>query len=716
MLRLAAILLSAFVLLMPFSVHSEMGLGGYQGDLMRDLTVVAYIDRCLAERMPVYYNFLFYGGYLNMPSARMGVVGDMGVGYSSVPPYHSINLRFQILDRLEVSGNYRIFKGIDDPMLSHTGFGDKSDKGVNVKFAVIHPEDSHYLFPGIAVGLEDFLGTKSFDAEYIVATQVFPRLNFEASLGYGKKRIRRWFGGATWVPFRNSPYCFMRDIAFVAEYDAIPYKSKRREPHPDGRSQKSHINYGLKYRLYNLFDFSVGYVRGEKVAFSASYSYNFGLTQGLFPKFNNPLPYNAPRNTQALGPLRPDDVLVCDLLYPFRLQGFELMDVFLKQDACGNTVMRLKVFNAAWRYENEVRNRLTALLANLTPSDISKVIVVVEDDGVAVHEYHFPMEFVRMFAENAICPYEMYVLTPAREVTCPPCGSYRLFKNRMEWWFVEFYPKTCTAFGSARGKFKYALGLRLGINGWLPNDWYYSVILGYILKTDLWDVKDVDKLNPSQIINVRTDSVNYFKQRGVTLDQAYVQKNFNLTHGWFSRISAGYFEEAYGGVAGEFLYYPVCSNWAFGIEGAYLRKREYKGLGFTDKIRKLEGYHPTHVKFHGYQWFANLYCNLNQFDMDVNFKLGKFLAHDFGLRTELIRYYPSGLEVCFWYTYTDAKDKVNGRRYHDKGFGISLPLDIFLTYSSRQRWCYAISAWLRDVGAISANGQPLYYILRDSRF
>ena len=77
-------------------------------------------------------------------------------------------------------------------------------------------------------------------------------------------------------------------------------------------------------------------------------------------------------------------------------------------------------------------------------------------------------------------------------------------------------------------EFKYALGVHLGINGYLFHNWYYSVLFGYNITTNLYDVKDVDKLNPSQIINVRTDIVNYYKQDGITVDEAYLQKSWNL--------------------------------------------------------------------------------------------------------------------------------------------------------------------------------------------
>jgi hypothetical protein len=44
-----------------------------------------------------------------------------------------------------------------------------------------------------------------------------------------------------------------------------------------------------------------------------------------------------------------------------------------------------------------------------------------------------------------------------------------------------------------------------------------------------------------------------------------------------------------------------------------------------------------------------------------------------------------------------------------------MPLDVFYTESSRKRWGYGMSAWLRDVGVIGATGQDLYELINDQR-
>ena len=120
------------------------------------------------------------------------------------------------------------------------------------------------------------------------------------------------------------------------------------------------------------------------------------------------------------------------------------------------------------------------------------------------------------------------------------------------------------------------------------------------------DVGDMDIINPSQLINVRSDSVRYYQTNSVSLEEAYIQKGEYFKKGWYGRLALGYFEAAYGGIAGEVLYYPVGSSWAIGLEAAAVLKRKYHGLGFTTQVRKFDGFVPEKVHFIRYQYFLKL--------------------------------------------------------------------------------------------------------------
>jgi hypothetical protein len=688
--------------------------------LLEDLLVVDYWNAKVYDRWPLSYNFLLQAGYLAMPSALMSEEGEIALGWSYLPPYRLYNLRVQPFPQLEVTGSYRVFKGVKDPVLSPFGFGDFADKGANFKLALFQPEESNYHLPGLAIGIEDCIGTRSFYAKYLVLTKVWTDLNLEVSLGYGTNRLRGLFGGVHWMPFRPTGVTGLKELVLCAEYDATAYRSSRLEPHPKGRIKKSPLNFGIKWRLLDYFDFSAAWMRGDVWAFSASGFYNFGTTEGFLPKINMPLPYAAPVNFEPLGRRRSEQMLIADLLFPFQEQRLDILELSLYYTPCLEKGLHLTILNETYWAEAQVRCRLNSLLGALIPADIEEVLVVVESEGFPIQEYHYRMRWVREFHAEQIGEYELNVLTPMQEVQ--PLERFEaalLFERPIGLFNFEVTPKTHTLFGSSRGKFKYSLGLHAALNGFLSGNIYYSILLGCTFFTNLTRLKDYDRLNPSQLINVQTDLVNYYKQKGVTLDQAYLQKNWNLGDGCYARVAGGYFEEMYGGAAAELLYCPLVSpvveGWAAGIEGAVLKKRTTRGLGFTKKIRKLKGFIPTYCNFLGSQYFFNLYYDLACFEVSFKISAGKFLANDWGVRTQMTRYFPSGMELHFWYTWTNGHDHINGKTYFDKGVYVSMPLDIFYTYSERTRFTYGMSAWLRDVGFQSYTGKQLYDMINEQR-
>lgn len=324
--------------------------------------------------------------------------------------------------------------------------------------------------------------------------------------------------------------------------------------------------------------------------------------------------------------------------------------------------------------------------------------------------------FLESFRQRNMGPYELHILSPLSEVTFPcPENTALIFKKNRSPCNITVLPDFHSLFGSSKGKFKYAFGSEVTLDGYLSNDIYYSVCMSCLLVSDMDHVSDVDILNPSQIINVRSDIMGYYKQRGLIFDEMYLEKDWNVGCGWYSRLAAGYFEREYGGIAGEVLYYPLKGCLAVGVEGAILKKRNRRGLGFTDKIRKLDGWIPTYEYFLGNQFFLNVYWDWKETMLEFRVKAGQFLAKDLGARLEISRYFDSGMRITFWYTMTNGHDMLNGQTYHDKGAMISLPLDMFYTCCSRKRWDYGMSAWLRDVGVTACSGRELYNLINQQR-
>ncbi len=661
-------------------------------DLIQDLLLVEKINQQLNDQLPLYSNHFLQAGCFNMPSARSFEAGDVAFGFSKVAPYTVWSARAQPFSFLEITGSYRIFDGIPDPVLSSQGFGDFSDKGVNVKIILLRPEEFHYRLPGLAIGIDDFLGTRSFHAQYLVATYGLPCLNMEFSLGYGRKRYKGVFGSVIYSPFRKWDFSYLQSLAIGAEYDATDYKNAKREPHPKGRSVATHWNVGLKYKVWDAIELSLSSLRGKELAFAVNMHASLGSTKGFFPKYKDPLPYQG----------EVSDNLACT----FERQGF-----FLREMAIEAGILRLRVDNERYSLESVMRHRLHQVLCRALSFDVDSVLVEIESDGIVVREYLFAMSDLERYRDGLMGEYELCVLSPEQEYSKKSCKTL-LFVSYCPFWNTILKPKIHNNFGSAKGKYKGALGVQLGGEGFVWNKLYFQLLFGSLLYSDLGCMRGMDRLNPSTLNNVHSDIIRYYKKWGITLDTAYLQSGWDLGCGWYARVSAGCFERAYGGICGELLYYPVNSRFAIGIEASKLYRRTLKGWGFVDKIRKLDGFNPYFRKFHGSQYFLDLYYDVTELQVDIKLSAGKFLADDWGAKIEMSRYFSNGVRMGFWYTYTNGRDRINGEIYHDKGVFLSMPLDFFYCRSNKDRWDYSLAAWLRDVGYRASTGYGLFDIIK----
>ncbi len=705
--------LSLWTLFLP---RTSLAVENMSSCLFEDLEIVEQVNKEINDHLPFFYNASFVGGYFNMPSARMAKMGTAAIGGGVVPPYDIYGANFQPFEHIELAANYRVYRGMIENNIGADGFGDDADRIGNIKIAFLLPEDGFPSLPSFAIGADDFFGSKRFNAQYFVATKQWIDWNIECTLGWGRKRIKGLFGGVAWTPFRQTGIPLLKDMTLIAEYDAIDYKHNFHE-HPYGRKLKTRINGGISYLFKDTVQLTVNSVRGEKIAATGSIRYPIGTSEGLFPKVKDPLPYQTPVDTESLGVTRPENAFAQELAYAFGEQGLDLYKASLLVDECNEKELWLKVVNNRYREEKEVKKRLEHVLAALTPSNIARVIVVVDADGIPSQSYVFRTEDLYRYRCGVIGGFELDTLAPMKEPCCFP-GMYEaalLYKRKKEIWTFTIRPRLLTYFGGATGKVKYDLGMIVSPEGYLFDEVYYKLQVGYSALASTQNLSSIDKLNPSHLFNVRTDTIKYFQTNTVSFEQAYLQKSFALPRGWFYRLATGYFEPAYAGGATELLYYPVNSNWGIGADFACVLKRQYHGFGFMHKVRIDEGHIPEYRKFTGIQYFLDLYYEFKPLSLDFKFSAGQFLAKDKGVRAQVTKYFESGFRFSLWYTWTNGHDKVNGSTYHDKGFAFSIPLDFFLRQSSRNYVGYSMSAWLRDVGAIAETGKPLHNTLYNER-
>ena len=666
--------------------------------LLQDLSVVENIDRKKRDHLPLFFNSWGSSGYFSAPSARPAKEGLVVLSGAYAPPYQMYNGSLQLFSRLELGGNYVTF-----PEKTSGYAGKGIDRSMHLKWSFLHEKDGQSGFPFWAIGFRDVIGQRRFFSIYTVSTKTFPEVDLECSLGWGWGRINGPFAAALWTPFRGKN-SWMDAFSLGLEYSGV-----NKDYHADdvAKLQKgSSWNMGFFWKPIDELQLSMSAAGMQQIEAFASLQYNLGDARGFFPKSQNPPLYrNAP-----LGAVQNRD-FPQEVEAAFSEQGFSLLSLRRK-----NERLYIEVANTTYRKERVVRQRIEEILANLLPKTIASAKVTLESGGLLTQEYTFRKEDLKRYKEGALSAYELAVLSPLQDVDCQEHSlGQRLYHRKKPLMLYTFRPIFRSYFGSSTGKFQYNVGIKGALDGYLGSV-YYLLSGRYIGQSNASDMIAIDTENPSQIINVRSDAALYEQSSSIHLDEAFLQKNWTVGKGVFLKGSVGYFETAYAGVAAECLYNPIDSRWAFGVEGALLLKRSYHGFSFQEKIRKLQGLTPFYVPYVGRQYFFSIYYNAARYAVDCRARIGQFLARDIGVRLEAGKTYSSGFHLGLWMTFTNGNDRVYGKRYFDKGFSFSIPLDFFLTKSSRKKLGYSMPARLRDVGGVAATGTSLYDTLYEDRF
>ena len=110
-------------------------------------------------------NQLGQTGLINMPDARIEPEGTLRFGLSYMKPYSALWGSVSAFDWLELSARYTEIDNVDAfTNRPDDNYGDYKDKAFDFKLRLV--EESSWI-PQITFGLQDYLGTKVFEASFI---------------------------------------------------------------------------------------------------------------------------------------------------------------------------------------------------------------------------------------------------------------------------------------------------------------------------------------------------------------------------------------------------------------------------------------------------------------------------------------------------------------------------------------------------------------------
>jgi hypothetical protein len=252
-----------------------------------------------AGEAPLVRNNFGSVGMIDMPSARMAPDGELSAGASFFQRTQHYNFGFQPLPWLETSFRYSGLQQFDP---AYSVYYDRS-------FAVkLRLWDETHLFPAVAVGINDIVGTGIYSGEYLVASKRIWQFDTTLGLGWGRLGSTALFrnpislfsrsfddrpglstpGGANFKTLFHGGdvgifggvvwHTPIEKLSLIVEYSSDTYSLEQVRGSFKPRNQ---MNYGASYQLTDGIAVGLDWLYGRSIGGNISFQLN--PTQQQYP-------------------------------------------------------------------------------------------------------------------------------------------------------------------------------------------------------------------------------------------------------------------------------------------------------------------------------------------------------------------------------------------------------------------------------------------------
>lgn len=656
--------------------------------------------------------------YVTMPNAVVNQDGALTVGYSYDSPYATIWSSVSILPFLEVTGRYVGVTGVQGfenaPDGYGANYGRNKDKVVDAKLRLF--QERRFL-PSVAVGATDLFGTQLFKGQYVVATKHFGAAkNFEASVGYGRKRPDGAFAAARWVPVRAPNW------AVVAEYDANDYQNDYRAIDTFAGERRKGPVLGLEYR----WGWLGAQVARHRNHFSANLAVTIPFSEREFiPKIFEPPHYDAAKAPAraSVSQWMQDRRHASALIAALAAQNFKNVRVRLDGGVVSLSLTNNRISNLGRAVGRAARTALAFVPTGttgltITYTQMEQPLATYEFFDLATMTDYLAGKVDRLaFLRSATIRYaeptdrisqEDEMLTGMAEgsatgVEVGKDGHVVQFSSEdRESSYFKIVPKVGFFFNDPSGALRYEVAAAANYDKRLGEGLYFN---SGVRLSVLENISKVTQPSNSELPHVRSDVAQYNRGGRLKLNKLMLNQFINPASRWYGRLSSGIYEEMFRGVGGQILYLPQDARWAADLSVDVLEQRGYKGWFDKLNYRTVTAIGALHYKL--------------PYDITLTTRAGQFLAKDRGVRMEFKRRFRSGIEVGAWYAKTNGNDITNpgtpSSPYNDKGIFLSIPLRSMLPSDTQATAGFALSPWTRDVGQLVSGPPDLYYMMERPR-
>lgn len=558
---------------------------------------------------------------IDTPRAASGVADDLTIIFDYRADYRALSFGLQPSDRFEV--------GISFPTYDE---GSASSSGNEVSFALRFLDEGTYM-PALTVGVVGFGSDDRGSGEYVLASKTIGPVQASAGLGWGRYaqetaqdrgqddrviRTDHLFEGGT-EPFANIVWdTGLNGLVAAAEYSGL-----------GGPEADDTLAASLSYELLEGLTVT-GLVNnqgdtGLRLVFAANPTRPFVQTD----IGRGPHPYVENRDARA-GQPQQDEQQVFAVLKE-RLQK---EDIAITRFAMTGNTIEVTASSGIDPVYARIVGRVARVLSAVAPANITTFRVTQNtgafDSNVVVLDRAGLDQAVG--APNAselawdATSFEASPLTrPAAlgETTFQPNFSYG-FEPTFKADFIT--SDTLQLTGTFNANARYTFSPQMFVAG----------TIGYRFLNQ-WTQQD-----PPEEPQPRSDFTSYAPDIAF-LQSLSVRHRFRIAPSVYSRVSAGLFERAYGGVSGEMLWRDPEQNFALGLEATYVQKRAYEGwFGFEDADATT--------------LIGSVYANIGQSGDFVILDAGQHLAGDFAVGLTVGRNYRNGWRIAASTGWSEERD------------------------------------------------------------
>lgn len=677
-------------------------------------------------------------GYIHAPSARIERDGTWTLGVAYDNPYFSVYNNVAILPFLEGTLKFNQIRGVKAFPNQPGNNESYKDEEFDLKLRLT---DEDGMLPAVAIGIQDYFGTRLFASEYIVATKTFG--SAEVSVGYAPDKLSVKSGGNTgvvrddnrmhgvfWgarVPLGSSPF------SIVAEKNPIDFSQDRHPftgaPLPANTRKSAAYAAGLEYR----WEWVGAQVAKQGDEWTASTYVRIPLWQSEFvPKIAEPAPYMEiiPRPTRIMW--ESDNRYYLSMLEALKKQGFINVNARLDD----TDVLHVSLGHHRISKMSRAVGRAVRTILLLSPASTREIRLTYLESGLPLITYEFVspdalqrylngtltrkalretvnIRFSRPSDADAalVGQDEHEVIAGVDDENHKPLHivdnetgnlvAVRSTDSKNSFSFVPFRMSTMSK--SASGYYQYQVYSSLRYTRQMGDGWSAAGSVMLRLDDNFKPFPGGSNSASQNVPVVRSDAFDYVNGQRIRLQRLYANRNFQVSERVYGRVTGGFLEDMYAGVQGQVLYFPDTAPWAADVEVSALQKRAYDSQFGMRDYKTVTAFGSLHYRL--------------PMGFGVTTRVGRFLARDLGARFEVTRRFNSGFEAGAWLGYTNANDLnapgSEGKPYRDKGVWVSIPFNTMTTKDTKTAGTFAWQEWGRDVAQMVDSPVDLYSMMRD---